>query len=206
MPNLARGTHAFRPSLQTSGAAHTTVDLTNDTDNPGHGSDSDPNEDLPPPSSTPPHPPVSSPTVTCVSTPASISSTSASSLSKRKRSALDDSESAQSSGSRKFRNTIGGGAVALNGIKESIESFNVAFCDSVSNRPATQSERKRKAMDLLQESEPDLDDRRLIAIMNLFKVDADAADMYIAMRRESTRKAWLQSQFDQLGLGDEGAS
>ena len=45
-----------------------------------------------------------------------------------------------------------------------------------------------------------LDDDRLIAIMQLFKNDADAADMFVAMKRESTRKTWVHSELVKLGL------
>ena len=51
--------------------------------------------------------------------------------------------------------------------------------------------------------ELDLDDERLIAIMQLFKADADAADMFIAMQRESTRKTWVQSELSKLGFNDD---
>lgn len=53
-------------------------------------------------------------------------------------------------------------------------------------------------MEQLQDLE--LDDERLIAIMQLFKGDADSADMFIAMKRESTRKTWIQSQLVKLGF------
>jgi hypothetical protein len=36
--------------------------------------------------------------------------------------------------------------------------------------------------------------------MQLFKDDADSADMFIAMKRDSTRKTWIQSQLEKLGF------
>lgn len=49
----------------------------------------------------------------------------------------------------------------------------------------------------------ELDDDRLIAIMQLFKDDANVADMFIAMKRESTRKIWVQSELLKLGFDAE---
>ena len=46
----------------------------------------------------------------------------------------------------------------------------------------------------------DLDDDRLIAMMQLFKSDADAADMFVAIKRESTHKTWVQSELTKLGF------
>ena len=46
----------------------------------------------------------------------------------------------------------------------------------------------------------DLDDDHLIAIMQLFKGDTDVADMFLAMKRESTHKLWVQSELEKLGF------
>ena len=46
----------------------------------------------------------------------------------------------------------------------------------------------------------DLDDKCLITIMQLFKDDANVADMFIAMKHKSTHKTWFQSELLKLGF------
>jgi hypothetical protein len=148
----------------------------------GHTSDSNPGENrtVPPPSSTylpssPIFPPLSlhhdmamwpmmpgvipnlesknrnsSASVSCTSTTTSTSS-------KHKRSAL--SASLLSTG--KKQRTVVTGAIALNGIKESLDSFNNTIERSLLMqpdhiRPDTSPERRAKAMELFQEQEPNL--------------------------------------------------
>jgi hypothetical protein len=86
----------------------------------------------------------------------------------------------------------------LLGIKGEIETFNETLRERGQHRPLTEQQRKSKAMDQLQDL--DIDDERLIAIMQLFKDDAGSADMFMAMKRESTRKTWIQSQLEKLGF------
>jgi hypothetical protein len=88
----------------------------------------------------------------------------------------------------------------LQGIKGEMETFNEGLRERGQHRPLSESQRKSKAMDQLHNLE--LDDDRLIAIMQLFKSDADAADMFVAMKRESTRKSWVQSELAKLGFAD----
>jgi hypothetical protein len=49
----------------------------------------------------------------------------------------------------------------------------------------------------------DIDDDHLITIMQRFKGDADAADMFVAMKRESTCKAWIQAELVKLGFNPD---
>ena len=86
----------------------------------------------------------------------------------------------------------------MQGIKGEIETFNETLCERGQHRPLTDSQRKSKAMEQLHNL--DLDDDRLIAIMQLFKGDADVADMFLAMKHESTRKLWVQSELEKLGF------
>jgi len=79
-----------------------------------------------------------------------------------------------------------------------MSNFNETLRERGQHRPLTESQRKSKAMEQLQDLE--LDDDRLIAVMQLFKSDADAADMFVAMKRESTRRAWIQSELVKLGF------
>ena len=55
-------------------------------------------------------------------------------------------------------------------------------------------------MEQLHDPGLELDDDRLIAMMQLFKSDIDAADMFLAMKRESTRKSWIQSELMKLRI------
>ena len=61
-------------------------------------------------------------------------------------------------------------------------------------------------MEQLHDPGLELDDDRLIAMMQLFKSDTDAADMFLAMKRESTRKTWIQSELLKLGLSTTDTS
>ena len=123
---------------------------------------------------------------------------------KRKRSAIDDeslvSAPASQAGSR-GKGRTSAGTFALQGIKGEIETFNETLRERGQHRPLTESQRKSKAMEQLHDLE--LDDDRLIAIMQLFKDDANVADMFIAMKRESTRKTWVQSELLKLGFDAE---
>jgi hypothetical protein len=46
----------------------------------------------------------------------------------------------------------------------------------------------------LQDIETHLDDARLIALINLFKIDTLEADTYMSLQRDVLRKKWLQKQ------------
>lgn len=167
----------------------------------------------PPPSS--PSPPIDNtlPTLgtsrtTSTSYPSATGTTSAPSMStasKRKRSALHASQSnasapsqSNASGIKKQRTTTG--AVALNGIKESLDAFNTTLGRSIvlqqpeRGRADTSPERRAKAMEVLQEQESYLDDDRLVAFIDLFRADTAAADAYLAIKRESLRKKWVGKQ------------
>ena len=99
--------------------------------------------------------------------------------------------------SRKGRNE---GSTALRGIKDEMEMFNESYRERGKSRALTESQRKGKAMDELHEL--GLDDTHLIAIMQLFKNDADTADMFVAMKHQSTWKIWIEQQLRELGLMD----
>jgi hypothetical protein len=145
--------------------------------------------DPPPPSSLPP---------SVAHTPGpSITSTSI----KRKYSALEASQSGQTLSvlSGKKQRSAVPGAVALNGIKESLDMFNKTIERGLVVQPHerirdTSPERRRKAMAHLQENETHLDDTRLIALIDLFKSDTSEADTYMSLQREALRKKWLQKQ------------
>ena len=137
-------------------------------------------------------------------TPNSVSGPSASSASKRKQSALLASQS-NASASKKQRTTTC--AVALNGIKESLDAFNNTLGRSLvmqqpdRGRADTSPERRAKAMDLLQEQESYLDDDRMVAFIDLFREDTAAADAYLALKRDSLRKKWVEKQLiNKLGF------
>jgi hypothetical protein len=138
---------------------------------------------------------------TSISAPISV--VSSANGGKRKRSAVDDESLlsapvSQVGGSRGGKGRASAGASALQGIKGEIENFNETLRERGQHRPLTDSQRKSKAMEQLHDL--DLDDARLIAMMQLFKSDADSADMFMAMKRESTRKTWVKSELVKLGF------
>ena len=144
---------------------------------------------------------------TSTSYPSATGTTSASSMStaaKRKQSALHASQQSNASGVKKQRTTTG--AVALNGIKESLDAFNNTLGRSLMQQPErgradTSPERRAKAMDVLQELEDYLDDDRMVAFIDLFRADTAAANAYLAIKRESLRKKWVEKQLtDTLGF------
>jgi hypothetical protein len=134
------------------------------------------------------------------SAPASVISSGSG---KRKHSALDDGSllSAPIAGSSQGKGRPSTGTSALQGIRGEMETFNETLHERGQQRPLTEPQRKSKAMEQLQDL--DIDDDHLIAIMQLFKGDADAADMFVAMKRESTRKAWIQAELVKLGFNPD---
>ena len=83
------------------------------------------------------------------------------------------------------------GAVALNGIKESLDAFNSTLGCSLALQQLecgcadTSPECKAKAMHALQELEVYIDDDHLVAFIDLFRADTAAADAYLAIKRDS---------------------
>ena len=93
-----------------------------------------------------------------------------STASKHKQSAL---HALQSSASVKKQQTTTTGAIALNGIKESLDAFNTALGHSQIFQPEKahadiSPECRAKAMDVLQELEDYLDDDCMVAFIDLF--------------------------------------
>jgi hypothetical protein len=113
---------------------------------------------------------------------------------KRKYSALEASQSGHtpsvlSLSGKKQRSAIPG-AVALNGIKESLDAFNKTIERGLVVQPHeqvrdTSPERRQKAIARLQESETHLDDARLIALIDLFKSDTSEADTYMSLHQQT---------------------
>ena len=104
------------------------------------------------------------------------------------------------------------GAIALNGIKESLDAFNSTLRRSLLLQPErahadTSPERRLKAMDLLQELESYLDDDCMVVFIDLFKADTAAADAYLAIKCDSLRRKWVEKQLiDHLGFPPMPAS
>jgi hypothetical protein len=103
------------------------------------------------------------------------------------------------SGSKKRRTSTNGLDVALNGIKESLDTFNTILERKLGggtdrDRADTSPERRSKAMDLLQEKETYLDDNRIVALVDLFQTDTGAADAYLALKRDNLHKLWIERQ------------
>ena len=212
MPSTGKGTHAFRPSNQSRGASSAVSTMA-----PEPISDDETTANAPAtqtsiirPSAAPPlrpnhvtpsethdPPPPSSPPGPSTPGPSSVSASS-----KRKYSALEASQSGQTPSvlsSGKKQRSAAAGAVALNGIKESLDTFNKTMERGLAVQAHervrdTSPERRQRAMALLQEVETHLDDARLIALIDLFKTDTAEADTYLSLQREGLRKMWLQKQ------------
>jgi hypothetical protein len=99
------------------------------------------------------------------------------------------------------------GAVALNGIKESLDAFNKTFERSLvqpQERTRDSSpERRAMAMTRLQETETHLDVPRMIALIDLFKVDTKEADVYLLLQQDVLRKGWIRKQLERCGFPDD---
>jgi hypothetical protein len=231
MPRLGKGTKAFRPSQQTYGAASSTSTMSRRSpdDNDNTAKDNGPSgtaaknplrddgydQSMPPPplppsslpSSDEEVPPPSSPAPS-VKTVASSSAVSTSTV-KRKYSALSMSQSSENStgsGGKKARTTTMSGAVALNGIKASLDAFNHTVERNLtkqSQRSDTELERRGKAITLVQELETGLDDVHLIALIDLFQKDTTYAESYLNLQRESLRKIWVGKRLAELGFPDD---
>jgi hypothetical protein len=126
---------------------------------------------------------------------------STTSTTKRKYSAVEASQSGQASsvGSGKKQCSTVPGAVALNGIKESLDMFNKIIECSLVVQPQervrdTSPEHRAKAITCLQEIETHLDDMRMITLIDLFKADTAEADTYMSLQRDALRKKWLDKQ------------
>ena len=196
MPSLAKGTHAFRPSQQTTGVAGPPQASGSMgppvTQRAMHDSD----DDIPP-DSTPPRPP-------SASLPSSITSSQ-----KRKRVAFDSvSESFAStsfgSGSKDKKQRVSGGAAVLSGIKESIDTWTSTMrtgMPTASVRAADRAAAYRvQAMDKVQREEEALGGGRVIALIDLFRSDSSAAEAYMAIVSPIILQKWLNKQMMLLGF------
>ena len=173
MPSLAKGTHAFRASQQTVGVGINGPTMSGSA---AASSSMDPHQPLTeihdsdeelPPQSTPPQP-----------TSAALSSTTPSTTSshKRKHAALASvSESFQSSSfgsGPSEKQQRGSGVAVLGGIKDSIDEFKSIMRSSMPVTQIRAADRaaayRVQAMDKVQMSEPDLDDDRVVALVDLF--------------------------------------
>ena len=211
MPTLAKGNNVYQPSQGTYGAASATLPAPTENRAGGGANEDAEEETLPilPPSSliSLPIPPASELDI-AAARPSSNAftsrpSTSTSAASKRKRSALSALQPSSGASKKACANT---GAAAMNGIKESIDNFNVTFSKSVlvqpeRMRPDSSLERRAKAVELIQVQEDYLTHDQLVAFLDYFKADTAAADIYLAIKREGLRKAWIQKQLSkELGF------
>jgi hypothetical protein len=57
---------------------------------------------------------------------------------------------------------------------------------------------KRRAIRSAQELEVDLSDTDLTALVDLFRTDMSAADMYMELKRDSLRKVWITNQLSRI--------
>jgi hypothetical protein len=121
---------------------------------------------------------------------------STSSTSKRKWSALNATQFT-SLASKKQYTSIAGLDVALNSIKESLNTFNTTIEHKLRgtdrDRINTLPENQTKAMALLQEKETYLDDNHIIALFDLFQTNTVAADTYLALKHDNLHKLWIET-------------
>ena len=165
--------------------------------------------DPPPPSSPPASvassthdmPPPSSQQIPHTSGPSTVTS----STTKRKYSAMAASQSGQTSSmaSGKKQCSAVPGVVALNSIKESLDTFNKTIeCSLVQPSQEhihdTSPECHAKAMAPLQEVETHLDNAHMIALIDFFKADTAEADTYMSLQCEALHKKWLDKQLSEL--------
>jgi hypothetical protein len=102
------------------------------------------------------------------------------------------------------------GAVALNGIHEDFHEIAMILRDRVRDPHPTEPPQAivtkaacaSTATDLMQANETYLDDERTIALCDFFNIDLVAANTYIRIKKESTRKAWVLKRLRALGFPD----
>jgi hypothetical protein len=125
-----------------------------------------------------------------------LTSTISSTL-KCKESALSAAQSI-SSGSKRQHTSVTG-VIILNGIKESLDTFNTAFRQSILTQPEcshadTSPEHQSKAMESLQERETDIDAPCIVALLDLFQANTASVDTYLAIKQDEVRLLWIERQ------------
>jgi hypothetical protein len=207
MPKKVRGTHAFRASRQSHGAAAANPSLSKGKEKEMDIDDSD--DEL----TTIPNPSAST------TVPIPIPSSASASSSKRKHSALgeddttvSDSRTSCSSGKRK-RST------ALDGVKESLNVIGMSLRELASERKlrrlqidtradagqggkAESPQRRHEALQRVQQIETHLDASRVMALADLVAKDTVAADIYLSIEREDYRYAWVALKLKEMGFID----
>jgi hypothetical protein len=91
------------------------------------------------------------------------------------------------------------GPTALMALSDHLSDFTDAYragtaAEAGSREFASSPERKRMAMERVQELESDLDDTCLVALIKLFREDVSAADAYLVLKRDSLRKVWVEAE------------
>jgi hypothetical protein len=117
---------------------------------------------------------------------------------------MSQSESSAGSGSKKARGAPG--VVVLNKINDTLDNFNNTIdqrlSNIASNRRETSPECRDKAVKCAQELETDLDNARLIALLDVF-ADTFHANVYLSFECEALRKVWVEKRLSELGFPDD---
>ncbi|THH14482.1 hypothetical protein EW146_g5854 [Bondarzewia mesenterica] len=96
----------------------------------------------------------------------------------------------------------------LAGVHQELLSFNDQFRTSLMQMPELptpldlSAQRKSMAIARLQEVEIDLQPDEVAALIDLFRDDISTADCYLAIYRESVRKAWIRRRLDEISLAE----
>ncbi|RPD55518.1 hypothetical protein L227DRAFT_615369 [Lentinus tigrinus ALCF2SS1-6] len=91
------------------------------------------------------------------------------------------------------------GAQALTGMTGQLDNFNDTMHKilTLEQGDASTPQCKQKAMIQVQQLETDLSDDQLVSLINIFQLQAGAADAYLVLQREGLRKAWVQDKLKQ---------
>jgi hypothetical protein len=128
-----------------------------------------------------------------LATPALAPSISLRNVHKRSHSAaFSNSASGASTPTTSSKRTTGPGALEFLG--QRLGDFTTAFCDTNTKSIATTPERKMRAIERAQDIEADLNDEELVSLITVFETDGAAADTYLAIKRETLRKIWVQKK------------
>lgn len=103
-------------------------------------------------------------------------------------------------GSSKKRN-VSGGPAALLALGDQFSAFNDIYRNRSTSRPTAlelSPNRKRNAIERAEELETELDDERLVQLINIFETDVSAADAYMVIKRDGLRKAWVKAKLAPL--------
>ena len=101
------------------------------------------------------------------------------------------------------------GAVAVVGLRQSLDVFNDSFTQSMAANANTTSRKYEmeaaaiktwdNAIMLVQQQETDLTNEQIVVLIDLFQTSTPYSTTYLNIQREDLRKVWLTAQLKRAG-------